>query len=50
MKKQNSVIWIQTFQCTAVYGLDRPLPKGKKKKENWINGKRIRQKIHEKFC
>ena len=50
MKKQNSIMWIQTSQCIVAYELDRPLPKKKNKKESWINGKRSRQKIQEKFC
>ena len=32
------------------YELDRPLPKGKNKKTNWINERLVRWKSHDKLC
>ena len=35
---------------TSNYELDRPLPKGKNLKSNWINERWFRWKNHDKFC
>ena len=38
---------VETRFDTSNYELDRPLPKGKKEKSNWINDRWIRWKNHE---
>ena len=35
---------------TSNYKLDRPLPKGKIQKSNWINERLIRWKNYDKVC
>ena len=41
---------VETRFDTSSYELDRPLTKGKNKKSNWINERRIRWKYYEKIC
>ena len=40
---------VETWIDTSNYELDRPLPKGKNKKSNWINERWIRRKNYPKF-
>ena len=41
---------VETRFDTSNYEVDIPLPKGKNKKSNWINERRIRWKNHGKIC
>ena len=41
---------VETWFDTSYYKLDKPFPKGKKWKSNWIDEKYIRSKNHDKIC
>ena len=49
MKKQNSIMWIQTCQCIVAYELDRSLPKKKIKKKIGLMEKEVGEKFKKNF-
>ena len=44
------MIFIDDRFDNSNFELDRPLPKGKSKKGNWINERYIRRNNHDKIC